>query len=58
MICYRDKTFCTFYTDCAKGSTCNAALTPQVENEAKQWWGGEGYPICVHGEQPECYERK
>jgi hypothetical protein len=55
MICYLDKTFCTFYETCDKKNTCSLPLTPQVKANAKKWWGEEGAPIAVFTEKPECH---
>lgn len=42
---YRDMTFCRG-DGCQNFSTCFRALTPEVERKAKEWWGGDGAPIC------------
>jgi hypothetical protein len=55
MMCFKDKTFCTFYKDCAKSEQCDRPLTRQVEQDAKKWWGGDGYPIAVFVEKPDCH---
>ena len=56
MICFRDKTFCTFYKECTKGQLCDRALTPDVIKQAHEWWGGEDAPICEFvGIPPECF---
>ena len=57
MICYKDKTFCREST-CANFKTCHRALTEEVKENAKKWWGGDDYPICTYaeGDKPSCYE--
>jgi hypothetical protein len=55
MICYRDRTFCPFYTDCIHGDVCKAALTPQVKKDAELWWGSEEAPIAVWKDRPHCF---
>ena len=66
MICYRDMTFCTYYTSCTHGNTCNRALTPEVIKKADEWWNGGGVlaednedmgeaPISVFAEKSECF---
>jgi hypothetical protein len=34
------------------------ALTPEVVEDAKKWWGGDDVPISVFTAKPECYEPK
>lgn len=42
MICYRDMTYCPYYTDCAHGDSCHRALTQEVMDaviyELKKQW--------------------
>ena len=60
---YRDMTFCPFYEDCADGHECPRALTPEVEEDAKTWWGEVamngsrdlGPPIAVYAFPPICF---
>jgi hypothetical protein len=54
MICYRDKTFCTYYRDCMHGSDCGRALTRKVWEDAQDWWTGFMLKLNVHGEAPIC----
>lgn len=58
MLCFMDSTFCTYYTECAKGKTCRRALTPEVEKRALEWWGKPDPPICVYADKPECLNAK
>lgn len=58
MICYRDMTFCDYHKDCKDGKDCHAALTEKVYQEAKQWFGKDGAPICRFTEHPDCFEAK
>lgn len=55
MLCYRDRTYCSFYKTCKEGTTCNRALTPKVIDEAKafgllvaEWWP----------DKPDCWTEK
>jgi len=63
MICYKDKTFCTFYKECKFGDECDRALTPEVEHDAELWWNdSEGIsesstPICIYSDEPKCFEK-
>jgi hypothetical protein len=56
MLCYRDMTFCTEDT-CARWDTCPRSLTPEVRDAARQWWGGDGAPICAFVGAPKCFAR-
>ena len=58
MMCYKDRTFCKFYTTCKEGKKCGRALTPEVIKAADEWWGSPGgAPICEFVNEPECYEK-
>ena len=52
MICYRDKTYCSYYKDCAHGDSCHRALTPEVVDAAERM----ELPICQFAERPKCFE--
>lgn len=62
MIHYKDRTFCTFYTECRTGEYCISALTEEVKERAKQWWKVSGSsdeaPISVFSDKPLCFEEK
>ena len=51
MICYRDRTFCS-YKECSKWEECGRALTMKIKKDSNEF----GLPICQFSEQPECYE--
>ena len=53
MMCYRDRTFCSFYVDCSV-ENCDRALTPEIEDRAQKI----GMPICEFAEQPKCFKAK
>lgn len=55
MICFRDRTYCPYWTICKNGQSCNRALTDNVKAAAERWWGKPGAPICVYSEAPECF---
>jgi len=57
MICYMDRTYCTFGLLCKSSSTCDRVLTEEITKSADEWWGKEGAPICVFAEFPECFVR-
>lgn len=57
MICYRGQTYCPF-SECTNFSTCDRALTDEVEADAVRWWGSENAPISVYGEKPECFDER
>lgn len=54
MLCYKDMTFCKFYTECEKGAGCFRALTPDVRARAKSI----DLPISQFVDKPECFEDK
>lgn len=58
MMCYRDMTFCPYFKECKEGGLCSRALTDEVKENAKKWWGKEGAPICRFIEKPECFKEK
>lgn len=58
MICYRDRTFCPFWRECANGADCDRALTDEVRAGAMAAWGGRGLPIAQWLVEPECFEGK
>jgi hypothetical protein len=51
MICYRDMTFCRYYTTCQYGSGCPRARTKKVIEAAENF----GLPVSVFGTKPKCY---
>lgn len=59
MVCYKDKTFCTFDT-CIEFFKCRLALTTKVRNKAKIWWDrkDEEAPIMVFIDKPSCFKEK
>ena len=57
MLCFRDMTFCTNH-DCKKFSSCDRALTLEIEKKAREWWRGEDAPIAVYIGKPDCYEKE
>lgn len=58
MLCFRDRTYCDHFRDCAKADTCSRPLTDQVKADAQQWWGDCTAPIAVFAEQPDCHVKK
>ena len=56
MICYRDRTYCTFGLLCKHGNTCDRVLTEKIKRDAKKWWGSTGAPIAVYQGYPECFK--
>ena len=53
MICFRDRTFCSFYEKCKHGLACAVALTPRIIEKSKEC----GIPISQYAEKPECFEK-
>lgn len=57
MLCYRDRWWCKFFTECAKGEGCSRALTSEVMASAIRWWGDDSPPIDMRADQPPCFEQ-
>lgn len=56
MICFRDKTFCSYWQACTKGETCERALKPEVIVDGTKWWGSEDFPIAMYTAKPSCFD--
>lgn len=56
MMCYRDRTFCSFNKECSAGDKCEIALTDKVKSDAEKWWGKPDAPICEFVDKPECFK--
>ena len=54
MICYRDRTWCSYYLKCLSGPTCDRALTPLVTLRAN----AIGLPVCKYVDKPTCFEER
>lgn len=52
MLCYKDKTFCPFYKECAKGEGCSRALTQEVIDAACDF----NLLISRFLDRPGCFE--
>ncbi len=55
MICYRDMTFCPFFTECSKGKDCDRKLSEKVWADAEKWWGSKKAPVSKFIEKPDCF---
>jgi hypothetical protein len=55
MICYKDKTFCSFVS-CADHETCPIFFTQEMFRDAMKWWGNDDPPICIMVDKPGCYK--
>jgi hypothetical protein len=55
MLCYRDITFCKYYSRCVSGDRCPRALTPEVLAAAATWWGSFDSPVCTFATHPDCF---
>jgi hypothetical protein len=56
MMCYKDRTFCTYWKECKSGEKCPSALTDDVRSGAKKWWGSDDAPIAMYIDKPQCFE--
>lgn len=52
MLCYRDRTFCSFSSDCIFGWECPRALTDAIAKDAER----VGLDICSFVNKPSCWE--
>lgn len=50
-MCYKDRLFCSYYTECSKWKTCNRALTEEEEMKAKKL----NLLVCMFDGKPECF---
>ncbi len=57
MISYKDMTFCR-ENECRLFNDCHRALTDEVREEARLWYGGDDAPICLFADVPTCFEGK
>jgi hypothetical protein len=55
MMCYKDRTWCTFWTNCKNAPQCEHKLKLSDIDAAREWWGGDNPPICQFKEKPDCY---
>jgi len=56
MIGYRDTTFCPHWKECKSGVDCPKALTDEIKESAKLWWGSCDAPIAIYIDKPKCFE--
>lgn len=60
MICYKDKTWCTF-SECKRSKDCKSFLTDKIKEDADKWWNIIGpyipAPIMKYTTKPKCYEQ-
>lgn len=51
MICYLDKTFCSFHKWCDEGQLCHRSLTDEVVEQAEKM----ELDICQFVDCPDCF---
>jgi hypothetical protein len=54
MLCYRDMTFCPFWSDCEKGMDCSRAMDDRAVAAAN----ANGLLVSQFSEKPECYKER
>ena len=54
MIGYKDMTFCSDATDCHNHDVCHRWFSPLEQKKAKEWWGGDGYPVAFSSFKGTC----
>jgi len=52
MLCFRDRTYCSYYKNCKDGMFCKRALTQDVKVVAEK----VNIPICQFLEKPDCFK--
>ena len=52
MLCYKDRTFCSYYISCVHGSTCDRALTSEVRRRARE----AGLDVSQFAGRPDCWK--
>ncbi len=60
MICYKDRTWCSFWKDCKVAQKyCDRALYPSVEKKAEEWSAtlGQTRLISEYSSPPDCYQK-
>ena len=53
-LCYRDRTFCSYWGGCKDGKECGRALTHTIEVKAREI----RLPISQFADKPECFRDK
>ena len=53
-MCFRDKTYCSYYKDCIDGMFCQRALTRDVTVTAEK----VDLPISQFAEKPDCFREQ
>lgn len=51
VICYKDKTWCSYWTTCIANKDCDRAYTEEVKAEVDK----SGLPVCLFFDAPLCY---
>lgn len=54
MLCYLDMTFCAAFGEKCSNSDCRRAITPEVRDSARRWWGGDDAPLAVSDLSHSC----
>jgi hypothetical protein len=54
MICYLDRTFCSYHEDCSEGISCPRAYTSEIHRKAQE----EKLLVSLYGAKPECFKEK
>lgn len=45
MLCYRDRSYCSWSNKCGNDS-CHRKFTEEDREHATKWWGDENFPVC------------
>ena len=55
MMGFKDKTWCREDT-CIKHTTCPRYFNETEQALAREWWGGDDFPLVCWAEKLECYK--
>ena len=55
MMCYKDKTWCTYGKECVYSKNCGRDFNEEERLKAIKWWGNENVPVCFFSDKPKCY---
>lgn len=54
MICFRDMTFCSAYSATCVNHDCRRAVTSEIRESARRWWGGDDAPFAMSDLSSSC----
>ena len=58
MIGFRDMSFCDAFPKRCSNSECPRAVTGEVREAARKWWGGDDFPLIMTDFYEPCTIKK